>query len=349
MDERSKTKLGTPHAHTWDDVWADCVQQCEAELGRRICGAKTLAGNPCTLTSRHKTGRCAFHGGTDAIGAPVGNSNARIHGLYARRLQRCGTHCPMWQHCPFADAQVLKLDPPERPNCAYETAEYEEVLQALSAPFVDEHPHVGSHHSRGMQNVAWASSPSQLDGQATLTPNLDSRFRENDEFEFETEPHGSIRVNPPNRSNPRTDSIAPQVHNLALLQVMVSRAAAALSVVPLTDDVTSDSERYHMHTTKVHAALDAFIRLAREHRATLAQYHREQEDARKARVETAKNGYVPSLADLAAPILERADGVLEEAIAAENERRAYTELLESILTDQFGPEWKTEPGFFDSG
>ncbi len=41
------------------------------------------------------------------------------------------------------------------------------------------------------------------------------------------------------------------------------------------------------------------------------------------------NGHTPSLADLAAPILERADGVLEEAIAAENERRAEMRALEA--------------------
>ncbi len=330
-DKRS-TRMGTPHAHTWDDEWADRVQQREAELGRRICGAKTLAGNPCTLTSRHKTGRCAFHGGTDAIGAPVGNSNARIHGLYARRLQRCGTHCPMWQHCPFANAQVLKLDPPERPNCAYETAEYEEVLQALEK----EQP--------GGTPTPFGDPDYSNPGNASVSVMCDAG-QELPEFDEDTRPRRSLAF----PREPRVERSNIQLHNLALLQVMVSRAAAALSVVPLTDDVTSDTERYHMHTTKVHAALEAFIRLTREHRATLAQYHREQEDARKARVETAKNGYVPSLADLAAPILERADGVLEEAIAAENERRAYTELLESILTDQFGPEWKTEPGFFDSG
>jgi hypothetical protein len=41
-----------------------------------------------------------------------------------------------------------------------------------------------------------------------------------------------------------------------------------------------------------------------------------------------ENGHVPSLADLATPILERADGVLEEAVAAENERRAEMQALE---------------------
>ena len=41
------------------------------------------------------------------------------------------------------------------------------------------------------------------------------------------------------------------------------------------------------------------------------------------------DGHTPSLADLAAPILERADGVLEEAVAAENERRAEMRALEA--------------------
>jgi len=38
--------------------------------------------------------------------------------------------------------------------------------------------------------------------------------------------------------------------------------------------------------------------------------------------------YVPSLADIAAPILERADGVMEEAIAVENERQRKVRALE---------------------
>jgi len=44
---------------------------------------------------------------------------------------------------------------------------------------------------------------------------------------------------------------------------------------------------------------------------------------------TEESGHVPSLADLATPILERADGVLEEAVAAENERRAEMLALEN--------------------
>ncbi len=43
---------------------------------------------------------------------------------------------------------------------------------------------------------------------------------------------------------------------------------------------------------------------------------------------TEASSHVPSLADLATPILERADGVLEEAVAAENERRREMRALE---------------------
>ncbi len=115
MAEAQTTKLGTPISPRWTRSWAAKVEAVEKQMGRRICGAHSPAWTPCKLSSTHPNGRCRFHGGAEGIGAPNGNWNALIHGLYARRLQRCGMHCPVWQWCPMAGKDVLALDPKERP------------------------------------------------------------------------------------------------------------------------------------------------------------------------------------------------------------------------------------------
>ncbi len=304
MDNTNTTPMGTPWASTWDKSWAASVAAKETELDRRVCGARTLSGEPCTLTSDHHTGRCRYHGGTEAIGAPLGNQNARVHGLYARRLQRCGTHCPMWDHCPFAGDDVLALEPKDRPICAYEAAEYESLLEEFSEGD-DAHPSfprstVGMHTGDDSDGLP----PEGIFQHATRRP-------------------------------PKSPSQLRLEHNLALMHVMLSRAAAALSITPLTDTVESTSERYQLHTTKVHPALQAFLRIGRECRALQAQYDKEMTRATEEATDRP-----PSLADLATPILERADGVLEEAIAAENERRERMKQLERFAQTTLGDDWE---------
>ncbi len=44
------------------------------------CGAQPRSGKPCQSPAM-KNSRCRMHGGTSP-GAPIGNSNARKHGLY---------------------------------------------------------------------------------------------------------------------------------------------------------------------------------------------------------------------------------------------------------------------------
>lgn len=44
------------------------------------CGARTRAGTPCRSPAM-TNGRCRMHGGRSP-GAPIGNANARKHGLY---------------------------------------------------------------------------------------------------------------------------------------------------------------------------------------------------------------------------------------------------------------------------
>ena len=104
---RSTTR-GTPCARSWPDEWVAEVEATESRLGRRICGARTLSGTPCLLSSDHASGRCRFHGGFALTGAPKGNRNAVLHGLYSRRLQVCGPHCAQWETCPLAGEDVVE-------------------------------------------------------------------------------------------------------------------------------------------------------------------------------------------------------------------------------------------------
>ena len=126
------TKLGTPCSPKWEKDWIAEVEKTEEKLGHRCCGAHALDEFPCELESTSENGRCRFHGGGLGIGAPKGNSNARIHGLYARRLQQCGPHCPRWNTCPYAGEDVKALPESKRPNCFYETEELE-ALRKLDA------------------------------------------------------------------------------------------------------------------------------------------------------------------------------------------------------------------------
>lgn len=127
-DKPSSTKMGTPRALSWDQEWLTTVDIREIEIGRRICGARTLSGTPCPMGSNHPTGRCPHHGGFNLTGAPKGNRNAVIHGLYSQRLAICGKHCPMWQRCPTAGDHILALAPDERPLCPYEQELFETTL-----------------------------------------------------------------------------------------------------------------------------------------------------------------------------------------------------------------------------
>ena len=122
---KNKTKLGTPCSGKWDSEWIGLVDRCEAALGHRCCGAHAPDNLPCEVLSDHKNGRCRFHGGAIGIGAPKDNTNARIHGLYSRRLQTCGEHCPMWKTCPMAGEDIAKLAATKRPLCAYEQTEHD--------------------------------------------------------------------------------------------------------------------------------------------------------------------------------------------------------------------------------
>lgn len=267
--EQRLTRLGTPCSRRWPEAWVRRVEEAEEELGRRVCGAATWDGGPCVLAADHDSGRCRYHGGHANTGAPLGSENARVHGLYARRLQRCGPHCPLWESCAFADDDVLALPKRQRPVCAYEREEYAALVQHYFKDDIDAQP-VG--------------------------------FDE-DEDDYDT----SFELECPEPF---------LMHQLVLLTIMQTRAAAVLSHQALTDAVEIASQSYNMKSAKPGAALEAFLRIAREYRGL------------RAVVDTKKLIPPPRVQGIGSrlrPLMKKIDGVVEEAIAETERRRKLQE------------------------
>ena len=47
------------------------------------CGARTRCGSPCKAPAVRGKARCRKHGGAKGSGAPAGNRNRFVHGLYS--------------------------------------------------------------------------------------------------------------------------------------------------------------------------------------------------------------------------------------------------------------------------
>ena len=70
------TKMGSPCSPRWDDDWIAAVDAAESNAGRRICGARTLAGTPCRLESNHEN--AAFAPRTLTRAVAFGHSAGRL-------------------------------------------------------------------------------------------------------------------------------------------------------------------------------------------------------------------------------------------------------------------------------
>ena len=189
------------------------------------CGAHANDLEACELEASHENGRCRFHGGFLGTGAQKGNANARIHGLYSRRIQQCGTHCPHWTNCPFAGDDVEKVRNSIRPKCVYEERE----LTALR----------------------------QLDTQAH---EQHVPLQERSLKDLEEKPY------------PMRAQLIGLRENLHMLQIMATRAAAALSTETLKTESIQQSDKYYSTHEKPSALLQAHQILTREHRLTLSLY-----------------------------------------------------------------------------
>ena len=286
MARKRKTALGTPCAPAWDADWIKRVKELEAQLGRRVCGAAGMDGNPCPRASDHPTGRCTHHGGNHLVGGQPGNQNACIHGLYSRRLRTCDDRCPLWNECPFAAPDILELSPKQRPICVYEQLEYDALVEHYTpAP-----PETGCRPGSCFDELVKKNHAAM------------------------PKPHLHL------------------IHTVALLQVMMGRAAAVLGRQGFTETSSASSDTYAMESTKVSPALEAFLRLAREHR----HYYRELGHA----LDSTPGAPSPpvGLADVMKPIIKETEGVLEDAIE-------YAAIEEEKLRRERGPDYKDPPGW----
>ncbi|MBN4046843.1 hypothetical protein JYT90_00840 [bacterium AH-315-P07] len=220
------TKLGTPISPLWDEEWVAEVDTTEAELGHRCCGARVNEIYPCELEASNKNGRCRFHGGGLGSGAQKGNTNARIHGLYARRLQQCGGHCPHWNTCPFAGDDIKKLPEAKRPACTFEEQELD---------------HLRTLDSRAHENFVALNDRSAQ--------------------ELNQKPY------------PMHAQLVSLRENLHMLQIMITRAANAMSIKQLTTESVQQSDTYYAKHEKPGALLQAHQMLTREHRLYLTLYN----------------------------------------------------------------------------
>jgi len=256
------TTLGTPASPKWDIDWLAEVERVETELANRICGAHTPAWTPCKLSASHPNGRCRFHGGAPGIGAPDGNRNAWIHGLYSRRLQQCGEHCPLWNHCPMAGKDVLTLSPPERPHCVYEQDEYESILSTFSLEKEKVEPkEINVEASRGRGGPPLR--PDDLRPTNPQPPHTDPSASSHTSHSSHHSHSSPLCAS----ASPREPSLIEK--NVALFLVLLSRAQAALGVARLTDDTRARTLNYQMHSTKIAALVQAQLHIARELRAWL--------------------------------------------------------------------------------
>ena len=302
------TALGTPRAESWDAAWLAVVGQTEQRLARRICGAHAPDGEPCELGSTHPNGRCRFHGGHPRIGAQPGNTNALVHGLYSRRLRQCNDTCPVWRMCPFAGPDVTALSERKRPVCAYEREAYAIAMQipqmewnpgrlgGVSAAELDsEVRDAGIPACNSADQSPFGPLPQGLSATVpSARENLVTQLR------YRATPffgkRGTATKFPRNEINATDPAISPSDPSIssppffpsapppdptpgmiadtgAILYAMLQRATLTVSAHELTEKTEANGERYTFRSTKMSAALTAFLRIGRELRAWLKLRH----------------------------------------------------------------------------
>lgn len=319
MAEAETTTLGTPISPQWTRAWVGKVESVEKQMGRRICGAHSPAWTPCRLGSTHRNGRCRFHGGAEGIGAPNGNRNALIHGLYSRRLQRCGMQCPVWKWCPMAGKDVLALDPKERPACVYEREEYDALTSSLGKGPAGRYEGVSKKKPKDLTVSSIFGNASGITDTQSPSPGGSGEERAK-ACEPPSPPPGLPHQGEGNESRNDAESAATPLlhHNIAMYQVMLTRAGAALSVARFVDEARAEGERYSMTSTRVAALLEAHMRIGRELRQWIKLLA--NDGVRFAlglgpsKPEDPEPEEVQSLPMLMMPILKKAEGVLEASL-----------------------------------
>jgi hypothetical protein len=137
-------------------------------------------------------------------------------------------------------------------------------------------------------------------------------------------------------------------HNIATFQVMLTRAQAALGWSTFTEESKADGEKYSMRSSKVSAMLQAQLRIARELRQWLRLLATDAVrlvlniplDPPSTGDQAGCSSKVMGLADLVQPLLQRSEGVIEDAV--EFQRRLDTgeispDDIDADLGPGFGP------------
>ena len=329
------TDRGATCAPSWTPEWIERVKQVESEVGRPICGAHLPDNTPCTRTSDHPSGRCTHHGGHHLSGGPEGHRNAIIHGLYSRRLLICGDHCPRWFSCPYASADLLEIPLKNRPNCVYEQVEYD-TLTGYTSP--DAPGTVPS--GRGPEPTRDCPLPQEPDGEPVADrdcPPPQEPFSETsgcvatrDNYNQTT--HGATPLPAAAGGAPlgtpaggaeggRRRAGAGFEDYVALLHVMVGRAAASLSLYPLIKTKYDDNTLSTVPEYRPSAHLQAFLHLSREYRLAIRELTHIHGHGHGGAPRPSKPPKPPDpprplgLPDIMKPIMKKAEGVIEEAIA----------------------------------
>ncbi|MCC6695521.1 MAG: hypothetical protein IT365_07815, partial [Candidatus Hydrogenedentes bacterium] len=244
------TTLGTPSARSWTQDWLATVNAKETQLKRRICGARLPDATPCTNTSDHPSGRCPFHGGFNLTGAPPGNRNAVIHGLYSRRLRPCTQDCPYWHLCPLANPTANQSPSP-----------------SPSDPSDSSHPSHNSHTSHNSHSPTSSTPSTSSTSSTSSTPSPTCPYQLTEYNTVLTDALAIVESQP--HPNPMGIHTA---HNVAMLQVLVNAATTHLAQASSLFEVARASSPRSSEDPSNNpnpSAIIAFTRLMRELRANL--------------------------------------------------------------------------------
>ena len=318
------TDLGSPCSPCWDDDWIAAVNAAETKAERRICGARTCANTPCTLPPNHDNGRCRFHGGFDLTGAQPGNRNAVIHGLYSRALQHCAPHCAMWKTCPLAGEDVVQLPASEVPTCPYEATLYQTaVTDALAR--LDTHASTDPMHRHLAQQTALLAVMMQRAAIAMGEHHItDSTVVTGEKYQMNTKKE------------------SPYLQAYLRLSSEYRRFVKLLDAGPKqnpgTSQIQEQDRRNKIDTSLMpedQAALDTTPSVSHTHAAEDDLDHGNKRGAGNRPEDTRQDAGTPvnnSLAAAIQPLLEKTEGVLEEALEYAEKKRAENTVKNGAAT-----------------
>ena len=254
---------------------------------------------------------------------------------------------------------VLALEPKERPNCVYEEQEYnaltfflgkkvlpdgistkEKPLASPAAGAADDAVHSREGDAPGEPrasdkragsagaspshvSTANASGQSPLPDDSGLSPSHAPASSSSDAAASDDDYGFSLPTFSFPKEKVGEESAATPLlhHNIAMYQVMLTRAQAALAVARLIDDTIAQGERYSMKSSKVGALLQAQIRIGRELRQWIrllandaVRFALGLGPAKPEEPEPEEPEEELSLPDMMVPILKKAEGVLEHAL-----------------------------------